>query len=203
MLPLWIAREEGYFASRGFEVELIWLQSTLSTMALIAGEVDLIYAPRNASGHGRQERSSINHRRVVGTNSKHWLVVSPSIQSVKDLVGKSLATSRPKAADEGYARIILRRFGVDPSRVTFLSAGGQRDRMNALRAGSVQGSVFNTYNSLILEELGFKRLAMLETDDFPFPPATFTTRRQTASAKRESLKAFLSAVVEGTRKQSR
>jgi NitT/TauT family transport system substrate-binding protein len=101
------------------------------------------------------------------TNSKHWLVVSPSIQSVKDLVGKSLATSRPKAADEGYARIILRRFGVDPSRVTFLSAGGQRDRMSALRAGSVQGSVFNTYNSLILEELGFKKLAMLETDDFP------------------------------------
>jgi ABC-type nitrate/sulfonate/bicarbonate transport system substrate-binding protein len=38
MLPLWIAREEGYFASRGFDVELIWLQSTLSTMALIAGE---------------------------------------------------------------------------------------------------------------------------------------------------------------------
>jgi ABC-type nitrate/sulfonate/bicarbonate transport system substrate-binding protein len=43
MLPLWIAREQGYFASRGFEVELIWLQSTLSTMALIAGEADLIY----------------------------------------------------------------------------------------------------------------------------------------------------------------
>jgi hypothetical protein len=68
MLPLWIAREEGYFASRGFDVELIWLQSTLSTMALIAGEADsdLRHAPRNASGHGRQERSSINHRRVLG-----------------------------------------------------------------------------------------------------------------------------------------
>jgi hypothetical protein len=31
MLPLWIAREEGYFARRGLEVELIWLHSTLST----------------------------------------------------------------------------------------------------------------------------------------------------------------------------
>ena len=69
--------------------------------------------------------------------------------------------------------------------------------MSALRAGSVQGSVFNTYNSLILEELGFKKLAMLETDDFPFPPATFTTRKQTASAKRESLKTFLSALSRG------
>lgn len=205
MLPLWIAREQGYFASRGFEVELIWLQSTLSTMALIAGEADLIYGTPQETLLAMAAKSA-PPLITIGSwepSSKHWLVVSPSIQSVKDLVGRSLATSRPKAADEGYARIILRRFGVDSSRVTFLSAGGQRDRMSALRAGSVQGSVFNTYNSLILEELGFKKLAMLETDDFPFPPATFTTRKQTASAKRELLKAFLSAVVEGTRKQSR
>jgi hypothetical protein len=68
MLPLWIAREQGYFASRGFEVELIWLQSTLSTMALIAGEADLIYGTRQETllSHGRQERSSINHRWVLG-----------------------------------------------------------------------------------------------------------------------------------------
>jgi len=43
MLPLWIAQEEGAFARRGLEVELIWLQSSLSTFALIAGEVDLIF----------------------------------------------------------------------------------------------------------------------------------------------------------------
>jgi ABC-type nitrate/sulfonate/bicarbonate transport system substrate-binding protein len=205
MLPLWIARDEGYFARRGLEVELIWLQSALSTMALIAGEADLIYGTPQETLLAMAVKSP-PPLVTVGSwepSSKHWLVVSPKIQSVKDLVGKILATSRPKAADEGYARIILRRFGVDSSRVTFLSAGGQRERMNALRAGSVQGSVFNTYNSLTLAELGFKKLAILETDDFPFPPATFTTRKQTASVKREPLKAFLSAVVEGTRTQSR
>jgi NitT/TauT family transport system substrate-binding protein len=149
MLPLWIAREEGYFTSRGFEVELICLQSTLSTMALIAGEADLIYGTPQEILLAMAAKSAPPLITVgsLETNSKHWLVVSPNIQSIKDLVGKSLATSRPKAADEGYARIILRRFGVDPSRITFLSAGGQRDRMNALRAGSVEGSVFNTYNT--------------------------------------------------------
>ncbi len=205
MLPLWIARDEGYFARRGLEVELIWLQSSLSTMALIAGEADLIYGTPQETLLAMAGKSAPPLITVASleTKSKHWLVVSPNIQSVKELAGKSLAISRPKAADEGYARIILRRFGVDSSGVTFLSAGGQRDRMTALRAGSVRGSVFNTYNSSMLEELGFKRLAQLETDDFSFPPATFTTRRQTASVKRESLKAFLTAVVEGTQKQVR
>jgi ABC-type nitrate/sulfonate/bicarbonate transport system substrate-binding protein len=36
MLPMWIAQEEGYFARRGLDVELVWLQSALSTFALIA-----------------------------------------------------------------------------------------------------------------------------------------------------------------------
>lgn len=203
MLPLWIAKEEGAFARRGLEVELIWLQSTLSTYALIAGEVDLIFGtPQETllAMTGKTPPALI----TVGsweTNSKHWLMVSPTIQSPKDLIGKSLATSRPKAADEGYARIILQRHGVDSKQVTFISAGGQRDRAGALRSGSAQGSVFNTYNSLGLEEAGFKRLAQLETPKFPFPPATFTTRREIAAQKKEPLKAFMSAAVEATRRQ--
>jgi NitT/TauT family transport system substrate-binding protein len=203
MLPLWIAKEEGDFARRGLDVELIWLQSTLSTYALIAGEVDLIFGtPQETllamTGNAPPALVTVGSWE---TNSKHWLVVSNTIQSPKDLIGKTLATSRPKAADEGYSRIILQRHGIDSKQVTFISAGGQRDRAGALKSGAAQGSVFNTYNSLALEETGFKRLAQLETPKFPFPPATFTTRREIALQKKEPFKAFMTAVVEATRRQ--
>jgi NitT/TauT family transport system substrate-binding protein len=204
MLPLWIAKEEGEFARRGLDVELIWLQSTLSTFALVASEVDLIF------GTPQETLLAMNVANppplvTIGSwesNSKHWLMVASSIQSPKDLVGKSLATSRPKAADEGYARIILRRYGVDSTKVAFISAGGQRDRAGALRSGTVQGSVFNTYNSLALEEAGYKKLALLETPQFPFPPATYTTRKDFVIQKREPLKAFMAAVTETTRRHN-
>src|SRR5439155_6529269 len=39
LLPLWIAQDQGYFARQGVNVELIWMQSTLSAQALLAGEV--------------------------------------------------------------------------------------------------------------------------------------------------------------------
>jgi len=52
---------------------------------------------------------------------------------------------------------------------------------STLKSGAAQGSVFTTYNSLALEEAGFKRLAALETPKFPFPPATFMTRREIAA----------------------
>jgi len=204
MLPLWIAQEEGTFTRRGLEVELIWLQSSLSTFALIAGEVDLIFGTPQETLLAMTTKNLLPLVTIGAweTNSKHWLVVSPKIQTPKELSGKTLATSRPKAADEGYARIILRRFGVNPEQITFISAGGQRDRIAALKSGTVQGSVLNAYNTLLLEELGFKRLAKLETSEFPFPPATLTTRKETAIVKREPIKAFLSSMVEGTRGQN-
>lgn len=204
MLPLWIAKDEGEFARRGLDVELIWLQSALSTYALVASEVDLIFGTPQET---LLAMSSANPPPLVTvgsweSNSKHWLMVPPSIQTPKDLLGKNLATSRPKAADEGYARIILKRYGVDSTKVAFISAGGQRDRAGALRAGTVQGSVFNTYNSLALEEAGFKKLALLETPQFPFPPATFTTRKEIALQKRDALRSFMAAVVEATRRHN-
>ncbi len=204
MLPLWIAQEEGYFARRGLDVELIWLQSSLSTFALIAGEVDLIFGTPQETLLAMTSKNPPPLVTVGSweTNSKHWLVVSPKIQSPKELAGKSLATSRPKAADEGYARIILRRYGVNTNQLTFISAGGQRDRLAALKSGTVQGSVFNAYNTVLLEELGFKRLAQLETAEFPFPPATFTARKEAALAKREAMKTFFAAVADGTKRQS-
>jgi len=129
MLPLWVAKEEGDFARRGLDVELIWLQSTLSTYALIAGEVDLIFGtPQETllAVTGNAPSALI----TVGsweTNSKHWLVVSNTIQLPKDLIGKTLATSRPKAAD-GTSGCDLRRHGNPDLRMEGCVGVFMRDR---------------------------------------------------------------------------
>ena len=43
LLPIWIAQDQGHFKSARVDVELISMQSNLSTTALLAGEVDLIF----------------------------------------------------------------------------------------------------------------------------------------------------------------
>src|SRR5262245_2551507 len=43
LLPIWIAQDQGHLKSAGVDVELISMQSNLSTTALLAGEVDLIF----------------------------------------------------------------------------------------------------------------------------------------------------------------
>lgn len=184
---------------------MIWMQSSLSTSALLAGEVDLIFGTPQVTLPVLATKNPPPLATVAawGSSSEHWLVVNPSIKSVKELEGKALATSRPKSADHGYAIAILERDGVDPNRVIFLSAGGQAGRMAAVESGRASGSVFNRYHTLVLKKKGFRDITKLEKPDYPFPPSTLFVRKDALQTKRKSLKAFLSALMEATERQKK
>lgn len=203
LLPIWIAQEQGHFKSAGIDVELISMQSNLSTSALLAGEVDVIFGTPQVPLTLLSSKNPPNFVSIAAwaSGSEHWLVVNPSIKSVKELEGKVLATSRPKSADHGYQLVILERNGVDTRRVTFLSAGGQSGRVAAVESGRVMGSVVNRYYALLLKRKGFQPIERLERQDYPFPPAIFVVGRDSLQTKRAALKGFLTALIEGTKKQ--
>jgi ABC-type nitrate/sulfonate/bicarbonate transport system substrate-binding protein len=203
LLPIWIAQDQGHFKSSGVDVELISMQSNLSTSALLAGEVDVIFGTPQVPLTLLTSKNPPNFVTIAAwaSGSEHWLVVNPAIKSVKELEGKVLATSRPKSADHGYQLVILERNGVDPRRVTFLSAGGQSGRVAAVESGRVMGSVVNRYYALLLKRKGFQPIERLERPDYPFPPAIFVVGRDSLQTKRGALKSFLTALIEGTKKQ--
>jgi ABC-type nitrate/sulfonate/bicarbonate transport system substrate-binding protein len=205
LLPLWVAQERRAFSRADLDVELIWMQSSLSTSALLAGEVDVIFGTPQETLMVLASKSPppLVAIGAWGSASEHWLVVQPSVQSVKELEGKTVATSRPKSADHGYAMAILERYGADPKRVTFLSAGGQGGRMAAVESGRVSGSVFNRYYTLKLKKGGFRDIAKLERPDYPFPPSTLFVRRDAVQTKRKALTAFLIALMEAAEIQKR
>jgi NitT/TauT family transport system substrate-binding protein len=203
LLPMWIAQDQGYFKNIGLDVELISMQSNLSTSALLAGEVDVIFGSPQVPLTLLSSKNPPNFVSIAAwaSGSEHWLVVNPSIKSVKELEGKILATSRPKSADHGYQLIILERNGVDTRRVTFLSAGGQSGRVAAMESGRVLGSVVNRYYSLVLQRKGFRPIERLERPDYPFPPSIFVVGRNSRQTKRSALKAFFTGLIDATKRQ--
>lgn len=205
LLPLWIAQDQGIFTRAGLDVEVIWMQSGLSTSALLAGEVDAIFGTPQVTLTALTAKNPPPLVAIAawGSASEHWLVVHSSIRSVKELENKTLATSRPRSADQGYTIAILERFGVDPKRVTFLSAGGQGGRMAAVQSGRVSGSVFNRYYTLKLKKEGFRDIAKLERPDYPFPPSTLFVRKDALQTQRNALRSFLTALMEATERQKK
>ncbi|HVO92153.1 MAG TPA: ABC transporter substrate-binding protein [Terriglobales bacterium] len=202
LLPFWIAKDQGYFARAGVDVELIWMQSNLSTSALLAGEVDAIFGTPQVPLQVMSTKGTPNFIAIAAwaSSSEHWLVVNPAIKSIKDLDGKIVATSRPKSADHGYALTILERNGIDTRRVTFLSAGGQAGRVAAVESGRVMGSVVNRYYALLLRRKGFKSIERLERADYPFPPSVFVAARENLQAKRSALRNFFKGLIEATKR---
>jgi NitT/TauT family transport system substrate-binding protein len=205
LLPLWVAQDQGIFTRAGLDVQLVWMQSGLSTSALLAGEVDAIFGTPQITLTALMGKNPPPLVAIAawGSASEHWLVVDSSVRSVKELENKTLATSRPKSADHGYIIAILERFGVDPRRVTFLSAGGQGGRLAAVQSGRVTGSVFNRYYTIRLKKDGFRDIAKLERPDYPFPPSALFVHKDALQTKRKALKSFLVAMMEATERQKR
>ena len=203
LLPFWIAQDQGHFHRAGVDVELIWMQSNLSTSALLADEVDVVFGTPQVPLAVMSAKTAPNFVAIAAwaSASEHWLVVNPTIKSVKDLDGKVLGVSRPKSADHGYALTILERNGVDSRRVTFLSTGGQAGRVAAIESGRVMGSVVNRYYALMLRRKGFRSIERLERSDYPFPPSIFVVARESLQTKRLALRSFLTALIEATKRQ--
>jgi len=200
LVPFWIAQEQGIFARNGVDVELITMQSTLSTTALLAGEVDVIFGTPQSifSVLTAKNPPPLITIAAWGSASEHWLVVNPAIKSAKDLEGKTIGMSRPRSADHGYTILILERLGVDPRKVTFLSTGGQASRSAAVETGTTMGSSFNRYYTLQLKRKGFRDFAKLERPDYPFPPSIFVVKKDALQSKRKALKAMLLAMMEAS-----
>ena len=203
LLPIWIAQDQGYFRRAGVDVELISMQSSLSATALLAGEVDVIFGTPQVPLSLLSSKNPPNFVCFAAwaSSSEHWMVANPSIKSVKEFEGKTLATSRPKSADHGYQLAILERYGVDPRRVTFLSAGGQSGRVIAVESGKVMGTMLNRYYALILGRKGFRLVEKLERPDYPFPPSIYVTGKESLQSKRSVLKAMLIGLIEATKRQ--
>ena len=202
LLPFWIAQEQGLFTRNGVDVELIWMQSTLSTSALLAGEVDAIFGTPQSIFTALMAKNPPPLITIAawGSASEHWLVVNPAIRAAKELEGGTLATSRPRSADHGYMLVILERLGIDPRRITFISAGAQAGRV-AVESGAATGSSFNRYYSLLLKRKGFREIAKLERPDYPFPPSIIVVRKDALQIKRKGLKALLAGMMQSAETQ--
>jgi NitT/TauT family transport system substrate-binding protein len=200
LMPFWIAQQQGIFARHGVDVELIWMQSTLSTTALLAGEVDAVFGTPQSifSVFAAKNPPPLVTIAAWGSASEHWLVVHPSIKAAKDLEGKTIGVSRPRSADYGYTSLILERQGVDLRKITFLATGGQASRAAAVESGTTVGSSFNRYYTLQLKRQGFRDLAKLERPDYPFPPSIFVVKKDLLQSRRKALKALLVAMMEAT-----
>jgi ABC-type nitrate/sulfonate/bicarbonate transport system substrate-binding protein len=141
-LPVHIARDRGYFAACGLEVELI---ETRSSSDLMSGLVNEAFQVVHASPD-----NVVAWRDRVGAEIVAWiglasgpvaLVAAPGVTSIAALAGERIAVDAPQSGFVSVLRRMLSEGGIDPTEVELVPVGATDLRFESLRAGSVAGTL--------------------------------------------------------------
>ena len=196
-----MAKDAGFYAREGLDVEQIWIQGNPAAAALIAGEIDILYCiPHNiisamAGGADLQFVASIYNR------MQYRIVAAAGIDKIEQLKGKIVGIARIHDVSHFYFRLALQRFGMNAERdVRMAAVGGQNDRVLALKNGRVAATILNPANAMVLESSGFKTILDMETLNFPVVGNMTAVRRSMLKERRPAVVKFLRALLASMKK---
>ncbi len=176
-LPLLVAREQGFFARQGLDVEIIYTSGSLPQLAGLAhGAYDLIQtAPDNVvnvdtnpAAFGLNPATTPHIFMLFGGSvGPLRLYAQPAVARFDALRGAVLGVDNPGSGFALVLRDMLARNGLQLDRdYTFVVAGGTSARLDALKTGSITATILYAPFDLLADEAGFQRLAS-STDYYP------------------------------------
>lgn len=198
---LFTAKEAGFFAAQGLDVDLVFFASgTEGVQALVSGTLSV------CSGAGGPPLVNavlagaplVWVGELLGT-MPYTLVVSSDIAAPADLKGKRLGINRFGATPDFAIRFALRRLGLDPARdVSILQIGGQSERLAALKAGAIDGTVMSPPSTVLARKLGFRELTSMAGLGLKYPFEAIAVTKAFARERPDTVRRLLTALVLGT-----
>jgi ABC-type nitrate/sulfonate/bicarbonate transport system substrate-binding protein len=196
LTPSWVTAEAGIWRKHGLDVETILVSGGARAVpALISNSVQFVMGSDTGITMAQLQGIAVIRIGVTTNTLGSSLITAQSIQSVRELKGKTLGISRGR--DASYIRLarLLREAGVNPSDVQFLPiGGGEGARLSALKAGVIHGTMLFPPLDLIAKNEGMK---VLETLDVPTPGGGINTTAALLKQNRNLVVSFLRGYMEG------
>ncbi len=159
--PLIVAKENRFFEQAGLDVELINIPPTIAVTALISGDIQyVIFAGTtiNAAVRGLPVKLVM----VYNDRPLFSLMSRSEIRSIKELKGRVLGVATLTSGESFLSRRLLKEAGIDADKeMTLRVIGNTPDRLQALRAGSVDATTLTLPVDILAERLGLRRLAFM------------------------------------------
>lgn len=199
MLPLWAAREGGYFKKYGLDFDLISMPSGTEGMnALIANELEFLAIAGSTTASAAVGGADVVTLATTVERLVAFLVVAPSIQKPEELKGKSVGISRFGTSIDTGARIAIQHYGLEPVRdVSIVQIGAVASILSAMRGGRIQAAIL-TYPSIIqARREGYREMLDIASLGMPYASTGITVRRSYLQQKRDVATNYVKAIVEG------
>jgi NitT/TauT family transport system substrate-binding protein len=195
----WIAKEAGYFANEGLDIELIRVGgSTRMVAAMLGGSAPIIQAGASAALAATAAGSDVVIIGSTGTVSPFHLMARPEIKQPADLKGKKAGITTFGSTSDQIVRIALKKFNLEPNKdVALLSFGAQPEAFAALQSGAVQVAALSFPLYPKAAKLGMRELVKFSDLGVEDINGTVITTRSFIAQHRDTALRFLRAFTRG------
>ena len=141
-MPFFVAKEHGFFQQEGLNAEMVVMPASLNIKVLLAGDIQ--YAATIGSAVAAAIRG-INVRTVMLFVDRPLqdLVGAPSVTSIAELKGKTVAISSRGGLQDIIMRRILTQSKVELNSVNVITIPGQTAMISALKTNRVAAAMLN------------------------------------------------------------
>lgn len=196
---IWTAKEMGFFAKHGLDVDLVLLVGApLAVTALVSGETPIVHAGASAVVTSNLQGSGAVLVAGGANRFPYVLFVTDEIKRVEDLKGKKFGVSRIGSADNAAAITVLNRFGIKETDITYVQAGSIPSRLAAMQTNALQATLLQPPETLKAKEIGMRALLDFTKLDVEWQQNGVATTRDYIKKKPDTVRRFLRGFVEAS-----
>lgn len=195
----WVAKEGGYFASEGLDIELVRVGgSTRMVAAMLGGSAPIIQAGAPAAIAATGAGSDVVIIAATGKVSPFRVMARPEIKQPSDLKGKRAGITTFGSTSDQVVRIALKHFGLEPNKdVAILTFGAQPEVFAALHNGAVQVAGLSYPLYAKAAKLGIRELVKFADLGFEDVNGTVITTRSFLAQQRDTAMRFMRGFIRG------
>lgn len=197
-LALLMAKDAGFYAERGLNVSFrVFDAGSLGAAELQTGRIDSMHVGLSAVIDLDRKGSDMRLIASLVDMERFSLVVAPGVNTAADLKGGVLAVSGFGSESDSTMRLALSRLGLKPGDVVLTEISGNGGRIAGLKSGAIKGAMLGEPALSDLRKQGMKVMVDLAAERIPWVFSALAVRQGDLTGRRDLLKRFLEASVEG------
>lgn len=199
--PMWLAKEGGYYRRHGLDAELVFGIHPAPIAAVISGNAAMTSAGADPALLSASKDPSLVLAGSYLNKGSFALVAAKNIRQVNQLSGKRIGVGRVGDPPYHFTLSLLRKYGINPKDVQWLSAGADAAaRAASLHSGQIDATLITAPSYFRLESAGFPVLALLSEHDDIYVSTYYLFRRDSVQANRMVAEGFIKAHAEAIKR---
>lgn len=197
-LPVWIAKDVGFFKKHNLEVETVYAGSSAMALAsLIKGDIEIQSGTRVAITSYLGGYRDLALFAALDYQFPFMIYAQPSIKNISELRGKKIGVTRIGGSLDFAVRYWLKQSGLDPKKdVTILQIGRVPDLLGALVGGSVDAVGMPIPFNFIAKKQGFRELADLTKSGPRYALTSFMAKRTFLIDNEVRMEGWIKGIIE-------